>query len=150
MLSRRVESCPTRNRKGEMQLPDCSRSQIENKCPKSGQIESGIRLAVGFGSPAGSSAFGSGTEFEAEHSESFLAGLDEELAEKYFAEARHVKRMAAHFDAGAIRFDTFDDRAKENSVYVGRLEDVIGAERILGYFPEIAAFLEGRFRSFVG
>jgi len=74
--------------------------------PKSGQIESGIRLAVGFGSPAGSSAFGSGTEFEAEHSESFLAGLDEELAEKYFAEARHVKRMAAHFDAGAIRFDT--------------------------------------------
>jgi len=133
---------PRGNRKGEMQLRDCSRSQIENKCPKSGQIESGIRLAVGFGSPAGSSAFGSGTEFEAEHSESFLAGLDEELAEKYFAEARHVKRMAAHFDAGAIRFDTFDDRAKENSVYVGRLEDVIGAERILGYFPEIAAFLK--------
>lgn len=58
--------------------------------------------------------------------------------------------MAVNFDAGAIRFDTLHDRAKENSVYVGGLEDFIGAERVLGYFPEIAAFLKGRFCLFVG
>ena len=60
------------------------------------------------------------------------------------------RETAVHFDTGAIRFDTFDDRAKENSVYVRRLQDIIRAERVLGYFPEIAAFFEGRSRSFVG
>ena len=107
-------------------------------------------LAVGFGAADGTTATGRGAKFEAKHRECFLAVFDEEFAEKDFAEAGHVKRVAVHFDTGAIRFDTFDDRAKENSVYVRRLEDVIRAERVLGYFPEIAAFLEGRFRSFVG
>src|SRR5256885_749997 len=107
-------------------------------------------LAVGFGAAGGATATGRRAKFETEHGERFLAVFDEEFAEKYFAEARHIKRVAVHFDAGAIRFDTFDDRAKENSVYVRRLEDVTGTERVLGYFPEIAAFLEGRFRSFLG
>ena len=54
------------------------------------------------------------------------------------------------FDARAIDLDIFDDRAKKNSIYVGGLEDIVRAESILGYFPKIAAFLKGRFRSFVG
>jgi hypothetical protein len=104
-----------------------------------------VRATVGFCSTTSTAATGRGAKFETEHSERFLAGLDEEFAEEYFAETGHVKRMTVNFDTRAIRFDTFDDRAKENSVYVRRLEDVIRAERVLGYCPEIAAFLKGLF-----
>ena len=109
-----------------------------------------VRPAVGFGAAGGAAATGRRAEFEAEHGEGFLAVFDEEFAEKDFAKAGHIQRVAVHFDTGAIRFDTFDDRAKENSVYVRRLQDIIRAERVLGYFPEIAALLEGQFRGFVG
>ena len=61
-----------------------------------------------------------------------------------------MERVAIDFDARAIDLDIFDNRAKKNSVYIGGFDDVAGAEWILGYFPEIAAFFEGRSRSFVG
>jgi hypothetical protein len=76
--------------------------------------------------------------------------FDEEFAEIDFAKTRHIEGVALDFYSRAIHCDLFDDRAKKDSFQIRRLEDVTRAEGVLRYFPEIAAFLKGLFRGFIG